>query len=278
MLVLRQHGSGAATPPPPAANPPPKPLLASDMDAPGQARGGAWDGVTSGRDHLSMTAQYDIGSLVPTVAKVDLTFPIAVLSLDDATRLSDARLVVLIADEPYSGSGVPLTVHPLVHGEGVMAWSLDAFVDLVTRKDLGDGVDDLLDEYPAYVMCGYRTAEMVLGEGAPFIGRGILFKLRGPSSPVGRAVLLDSNDLRLVLHSGHDTVSCGCARPDASVHRRSRIADFRRWFGSEITGRNGVLPPCPVPAAELFDLDVLEARHRSTRPAGPGGPGLSGIE
>ena len=159
-----------------------------------------------------MTAQYDIGSLVPTVAEVDLTFPIAVLSLDDATRLSDARLVVLIAYGPDGESRVPLTVHPPVHGEGVMAWSLDAFVDLLTRKDLSDGVGDLLDEYPAYVMCGYRTAEMVLGESATFIDRGILLKLEEPSSPAGRAVFLDSNDLRLVLHSGHDTVSCGCSR------------------------------------------------------------------
>lgn len=142
---------------------------------------------------------------------MDLTFPIAVLSLDDAARLSDARLVVLIAHGPDGESGVPLAVHPPVRGEGLLAWSLDAFVDLLTWKDLGDDVDDLLDEYPAYVMCGYRTAKMVLGEGPTFIDRGILLKLREPSSRGGRAVFLDSNDLRLMLHSAHDTMSCGCA-------------------------------------------------------------------
>lgn len=147
-----------------------------------------------------------------TVPDVGLTFPIAVLTLDDAARLSDARLVVLIGDDPDPGSGVPLTVRPPVHGEGVLAWSLDAFINLLTRKDLGESVDDLLDDYPAYVMCGYRTAEMVLGEGADFIDRGTLLKLGDPSSPAGRAVFLDSNDLRLVLQSGHDPVSCRCAR------------------------------------------------------------------
>ena len=58
-----------------------------------------------------MTSQPDSATLVPTVANVDLTFPIAVLGMDDAARLADARLVVLIADEPDSGCGVPLTVH-----------------------------------------------------------------------------------------------------------------------------------------------------------------------
>ena len=158
-----------------------------------------------------MTDRHGIPSIVPTVADVGLTFPIAVLTWDDAARLSDARLVVLIADDPDPASGVPLTVNPAVHGEGVLAWSLGAFVDMLSRKDLGEGVDDLLDDYPAYVLCGYRTAEMVLGVGADFIDRGILLKLEDPSSPAGRAVFLDSNDLRLVLQSGHDTMSCGCA-------------------------------------------------------------------
>ncbi len=80
-----------------------------------------------------MTDQHDIPAVVPTVADVGLTFPIAVLTLDDAARLSDARLVVLIRDDPDPGSGVPLTVLPPVHGEGVLGWSLDAFVDLLTR-------------------------------------------------------------------------------------------------------------------------------------------------
>lgn len=159
-----------------------------------------------------MPDRHGIPSVVPTVADVGLTFPIAVLTLDDAAGLCDARLVVLIGDDTDPASGVPLTVHPPVHGEGVLAWNLDAFVHLLTQKDLGESVDDLLENYPAYVLCGYRTAEMVLGEGADFIDRGILLKLEDRSSPAGRAVFLDSNDLRLVLQSGHDTVSCGCAR------------------------------------------------------------------
>lgn len=159
-----------------------------------------------------MTTEHDSTSLVPTVANVDLTFPIAVLSLHDAARLAQARLVMLIADGLDPGAGVPLTVHPPVHGEGVLAWTLESFFGLLTRNDLGDSADDLLDDYPAYVMCGYRTAEMALGEGVDFIDRGILLKLLDSSSPTGRAIFLDSNDLRLVLHSGHDPVSCGCAR------------------------------------------------------------------
>ena len=94
----------------------------------------------------------------------------------------------------------------------MLAWSLEAFIRLLTPKDLGESIDDLLDEYPAYVMCGFRTAEMVLGQGATFIDRGLLLKLEDPSSRAGSALFLDSNDLRLVLHSGHDAVSCGCAR------------------------------------------------------------------
>jgi hypothetical protein len=96
-----------------------------------------------------MIDQHDIAAVVPTVADVGLIFPIAVLTLDDAVRVSDARLVVLIAEDPDPGSGVPLTVKPPVHGEGVLAWSLDAFVGLLARKDLGESVDDLLDDYPA---------------------------------------------------------------------------------------------------------------------------------
>lgn len=66
------------------------------------------------------------------------------------------------------------------------------------RDDLGDNVNDLLDKYPAYTLCGYCTAEMVLGDGTNFIDRGILLKLSDAPSPDGRTVFLDSNDLRLV--------------------------------------------------------------------------------
>ena len=146
--------------------------------------------------------------IVPTVANVGLTFPIAVLSLEDAARLSNAKLVVLVADGPDAGTGVPLTVHPPVHGEGVVAWTMESLIDLLVREDMSEDVDGLLNDYPAFVMCGYRIAEMLLDEEAS-IDRGILLK---GSPPINGAVFLDSNDLRLVLHSSHDTMSCRCAR------------------------------------------------------------------
>jgi hypothetical protein len=146
--------------------------------------------------------------IVPTVANVGLTFPIAVLNLEDAATLSNAKLVVLVADGPDAETGDPLTVCPRVHGEAVVAWTIESLFDLLVREDLSEDVDGLLNDYPAFVMCGYRVAEMLLDEQVS-IDRGILLK---GSPSVDDAVFLDSNDLRLVLHSGHDTMSCRCAR------------------------------------------------------------------
>lgn len=145
---------------------------------------------------------------VPTVADVGLTFPVAVLSLDDAARFADARLVVLVADGPEAGTGVPLTVWPPVHGEAVVAWTVESFANLLFREDMAGDTDELLlNDYPAFLMCGYRVAELVLGEGA-LVDRGILLK---GSPSVDGVVFLSSVDLRLVLRSGHDIQSCGCA-------------------------------------------------------------------
>lgn len=150
----------------------------------------------------------EVPPLIPTVADVDLTFPIAVLSLEDAAALANAKLVVLIGDGPDAKTGVPFTVYPPVHGEAVVAWTMESFVDMLLRDDSTEDVDDLLNDYPAFLMCGYRVAEMLLGEGAS-VNRGIL--LKNSPSAAAKAVFLDSNDLRLVLHSDHDTLSCGCA-------------------------------------------------------------------
>lgn len=146
--------------------------------------------------------------IVPTTADVGLTFPIAVVSLEDATALADAELVVLISPGPDARSGVPLSVRPAVHGEAVVAWTAEAFASMVLHDDTSEDVDDLLQDYTAFVMCGYRIAEMLLDGEVP-VDRGIL--LKGAPS-VEAAVFLDSNDLRLVLHGGHDTTACGCAR------------------------------------------------------------------
>ena len=147
--------------------------------------------------------------LIPTVADVGLTFPIAVLSVEDLARLADAKLVVLIGAGPDAKTGVPLTVYPPVHGEAVVAWTVESFVDMLLRDDSTEDVDDLLNDYPAFLMCCYRVAEMLLG-GDASVDRGILLK---GSPSVDKPVFLDSNDLRLILlHSDHDTLSCGCAR------------------------------------------------------------------
>ena len=147
-------------------------------------------------------------NIVPTVANVGLVFPIAVLSLEDAARLASAKLVVLVAAGHDAGTGAPLAVCPPVHGEGAVAWTTRSFVVLLAQEYLSKDVDDLLDEYPPFVMCGYRVAEMLLDEAVP-VSRGILLK-GSPSASKG--VFLSPNDLRLVLHGGHDTTSCGCAR------------------------------------------------------------------
>lgn len=146
-------------------------------------------------------------NLVPTVADIGLTFPVAVLSIEDAARLAGQRLVVLVAtDDKDPASGIPLTVYAAHHGEGVLAWSLLAFVQLLEEDRLGEDVDSLLDDYPAYIMCGYRIAEMLLGPADDPIDRRLLLKMSS-----GLAVFLDTNDLRLIRHSAHDPASCGCA-------------------------------------------------------------------
>lgn len=105
-----------------------------------------------------MTAQSQIPTIVPT-AKDLSTIPIAVLRPGRRGRLSDARPVVPMADDPDPRSGAPLTIQQPVHNEGGPARDLDAYVSLLIRKDLGNSADDLLDEYPAFVICGHLTAQ-----------------------------------------------------------------------------------------------------------------------
>lgn len=144
-------------------------------------------------------------TLIPTVAELGLLFPVAVLSLEDATRLADEQFVVPIStqdDDP--SSGIPITVFPADHGEGVLAWSVPAFIQLLEDGPTKD-VESLLDEYPPYMMCGYRIAEMLLAVDGRPVDRGLLLKLSEE-----RRVFLDSNDLRLIRHSPHNP-ACGCA-------------------------------------------------------------------
>jgi hypothetical protein len=116
-------------------------------------------------------------------------------------------VVPVSTNDEDPSSGVPIAVCPAHHGEGVVAWTRQGFVQLLDKEELDDALASLLHQDPPYVMCADRVAEMLLrGHKGP-IGWGLLLK-----RSTGQAVFLDSNDLRLIHQAPHDLVACACAR------------------------------------------------------------------